>query len=91
MFSISTRMGPPGETVFNADRGYTFTVTGTGLTGTTNASLWLRGIDQDLSAVATAWNVTNDSQATFGLTYNEVVAITTASSAGTPKCRWNDS
>ena len=30
-----------------------------------------------------SWNVTNDSQATFGLTYNEVVAITTASSAGT--------
>jgi len=75
--------GSGGGDSFNADRGYTFTVTGTGLTGTTNASLWLRGIDQDLSAVATAWNVTNDSQATFGLTYNEVVAITTASSAGT--------
>ena len=43
-----------------------------------NASLWLRGYEKDLSAVATQWNVTSDSQATFGLTYNEVVAITTA-------------
>jgi len=63
--------------VNNGDKGYTFTVYGSGLTGTT-ASLWLRGYEKDLSAVSTQWNVTSDSQATFGLTYDEVVAISTA-------------
>ena len=38
--------GSGGGDSFNADRGYTFTVTGTGLTGTTNASLWLRGYEK---------------------------------------------